>query len=163
MTDRAQKLIDTLGLEPHIEGGYFKRNYVSDTIIDYGTHKGRPIMSSIYYLLSGNDFSAFHRMDCDEMWNYYEGTTDLIIHRLTPNNQYIKVALGPDVHCFQYCVPAGDWLAVELSAKGATHYALSGCVVAPRFLEDTHEMGSAYNLQQHYPKHHELINQLTRS
>lgn len=46
-------LIRQLGLESHVEGGYFRRTYTSpwscSTHKQYGSPKERALMSSIYY------------------------------------------------------------------------------------------------------------------
>ena len=45
----AQQLIDQLRLEPHPEGGFFRRSYTASHVAG-----GRNFMSSIYYLLTAD-------------------------------------------------------------------------------------------------------------
>ncbi|MBA1331613.1 cupin, partial [Candidatus Endoriftia persephone str. Guaymas] len=48
---KKQEIIDALGLEPHLEGGYFRRSYQSAGEIQ--TPNGpRHRLTSIYYLLT---------------------------------------------------------------------------------------------------------------
>jgi uncharacterized protein len=72
MHPNAARLIQDLGLRPHPEGGYFTEAYRSDRRV-VGAAGDRSAITSIYYLLSGDDFSAFHRIRSDELWHFYEG------------------------------------------------------------------------------------------
>lgn len=44
--------------------------------------------TAIHYLLAGGDFSAFHRIRSDEVWHYYDGGSDLLIHVIYPDGTY---------------------------------------------------------------------------
>jgi hypothetical protein len=155
--NRIQEIINSYELERHPEGGFYKRFYESTTKINYPDHKNRPLMTSIHYLLTGGNYSHFHRLDADEMWNYYEGNTNLIIHVFYTSNNYEKIILGSSVKSYQFCVPAGCWFAAELESKNKNNYALSGCTVSPGFLFDTFELGKKSELIKKYPDHEFLI------
>jgi hypothetical protein len=63
--------IEKLELEKHPEGGYFREIYLSDDVVPQtglpANFRGeRSFSTSIYYLLQGSDFSAFHRIKSDE-------------------------------------------------------------------------------------------------
>jgi predicted cupin superfamily sugar epimerase len=49
------------------EGGYYKETYRSDKVITLQFEKNgeRSISTLIYYLLDGNQFSAFHKLRSD--------------------------------------------------------------------------------------------------
>lgn len=158
---RIQSIKEEYQLERHPEGGFYKRFYESATTINYGSYENRPQMTSIHYLLVGNDCSHFHRLDADEMYNYYEGNSDLMIHIFYPDNRYEKVILGQRVRRYQFCIPAGSWFASELELKGETHYALVGCTVSPGFLFDAFELGKKSELTRQYPEHEQLIAEMT--
>jgi len=71
-----EEIIKKLGLEPHPEGGYFKETYRSEEEIDEGSLSAsfngkRAVSTCIYFLLTSNDFSAFHRIQQDEIWHFY--------------------------------------------------------------------------------------------
>ena len=73
------KIIEVLGLAPHPEGGYFKETYRStDEILQDclpDDYKGnRNYSTCIYFLLTSDDFSAFHRIKQDEIWHFYDGS-----------------------------------------------------------------------------------------
>src|SRR5215467_4246205 len=77
--DSARHWIQTLRLEPHPEGGYFRQTYRSDVIVarealPSGFGGARAASTAIYFLLEGENFSAFHRLRSDELWHFYAGS-----------------------------------------------------------------------------------------
>jgi len=69
--------IERLGLNSHIEGGYFSVFYKSDNRVTV-KHVGQELVdraagSSIYFLLEKRGYSAWHRLKSDELWHYYDG------------------------------------------------------------------------------------------
>lgn len=138
-------------MEPHPEGGHYKRVYASDALAE----DGRPLMTSIYYLLECGDISALHRLKMDEQWHFYAGSP-ITIHEIAPDGTYRSTTLGID--CFQYTVQAGHYFG----ATTREGFALVGCVVVPGFHFDDFEMPSQFELLVLYPQHTELIQCLTR-
>ncbi|HET54285.1 MAG TPA: hypothetical protein ENN33_03600, partial [Ignavibacteria bacterium] len=71
---QASTLVKRLDLQPHPEGGYFKEVYRSNELIKaeglperYSSE--RCFGTSIYYMLEGEQFSAFHKLQSDETWH----------------------------------------------------------------------------------------------
>src|SRR6476620_7147711 len=96
----AQYWIDTLKLEPHPEGGYFRETYrsplaISQSALPASFAGDRSVSTAIYFLLRGEDFSAFHRIASDEMWHFYAGDP-LSVHAIDSDGQSIEITLGPD-------------------------------------------------------------------
>ena len=156
-----QSIIGYYDLKPHPEGGFYKRVYESSTIVHYRDYASRPMMTSIYYLLASADCSHFHRLDADEMWNYYEGNTNLILHIFYKDNTYQKAVLGQNSQQYQFCVPAQSWVAAELEIKNEESYALLGCTVSPGFLFETFKLAKKSELMEQYPEHKMLITKMT--
>lgn len=131
MNEQAQNLIERLALQPHPEGGHYAEVFRSPTTIS--TARGdRSALTSIYFLLNAGEHSAWHVVDSDEIWNYYEGAgIDLLTYN--PVSQVVEViAMGPLSNAgnvSQYVVPAGIWQA----ARPKGDYALCGCAVGPGF------------------------------
>ena len=75
----AQQIIEKFNLTEHPEGGYFKETYRSNEIIE-NKHLpsefigDRNFSTSIYFLLTSDKFSAFHKINQDEIWHFYIGT-----------------------------------------------------------------------------------------
>jgi predicted cupin superfamily sugar epimerase len=153
MPKHAREWIEELGLEPHPEGGWFRRVYESERL----NANGRPVLTSIYYLLESDDFSALHRLDADEQWHFYAGSP-LTIHEITSDGSYRATTLS-DEGSFQYTVPVGHLFGATVE----NGYALVGCSVAPGFSFDAFELPARDALLKDYPQHSDLIRRLTRS
>ncbi|MDA3819025.1 MAG: cupin domain-containing protein [Candidatus Delongbacteria bacterium] len=124
------------GMEAHPEGGWFYETFSPSL-----KKTKRSLCTSMMYLLEENDYSAFHRIESDELWHYYDGSVNVLLHCLTPEGEYDLKELG--VHNKQavpcVLIPANTWFAAELAHKSGT-FALSGCTVSPVFDFDDFEM-----------------------
>ena len=164
----AKRIIETLNLIPHPEGGYFKENYRSKGVIknnslDFDADGERNYSTSIYFLLNENDFSAFHKIRQDEIWHFYAGST-LLLHTINPNGNYNLIRIGNNLEngdFFQFVVPAGTWFASEVENK--TSYSFCGCTVSPGFDFRDFEMPSGKTLSKIYPEHQEIIKRLSNN
>lgn len=142
--------IETLGLAPHPEGGYFRETYRS------------AFSTAIYFLLPGDQVSALHRIKSDELWHFHAGSrlTLFVIH---PEGRLERVALGPRAdngEALQAVVPAGCWFGAVVNDLAS--YALAGCTVALPFEFDDFELGDPARLLAEYPQHRAVIERLTR-
>jgi len=158
----AQDWIKKLNLLPHPEGGYYKEVYRSEEEIVAellpGDRSGvRSVSTAIYFLLEGNDFSAFHRIKSDEIWHFYAGN-QLIIYAIDEKGLLTEHPLNLEIP--MQIIPKNNWFAAELADKNS--YALVGCTVAPGFDFDDFEMGDGGLLQLQFPQHTELIQQLVK-
>ncbi|MEM6632980.1 MAG: cupin domain-containing protein [Bacteroidota bacterium] len=159
--------INSLQLQAHPEGGYYKETYKSAEFIPQGGLPARfpgprSFSTAIYFLLQGADFSAFHRLKADEVWHFYAGTT-LRIHQISSEGEYeqkdLGILSGTSV-APQAVVHAGTWFGAEVLDK--TSYALVGCTMAPGFDFADFEMPSRAELLGLFPKYQEVILRLTR-
>jgi len=130
MHPRAQQLIEQLQLLPHPEGGYFREVFRSELQVHSAAVNGvRSATTDIYFLLSEGQFSRWHRVAHDELWNFYEGA-QLVMHQLSPDlESYKKSLLDQKVASFKQLVPGGFWQAAETTGA----YTLVGCSVSPGF------------------------------
>lgn len=167
MEKSAQYWIDHLDLSPHPEGGHYRQTYASDlTIIQSALpssfHGNRTASTAIYFLLDGNDFSAFHRIAADELWHFYAGST-LVVYVIDAEGNRHELLLGgrPEAgEVFQAVVKAGCWFASRL--KDESGFALVGCTVAPGFDFADFELATRSQLLRTYPEHRRLVESLTR-
>jgi len=153
----AQRLIAALGLRPHPEGGYFAEIYRSDTSVDIGT-RTRSVLTSIYYLLPGDTFSAFHRLQSDEIWHHYDGAA-VTIEMIDVDGRHSEVVVGT-ADRWQAAMPGGVWFAAHVADPAG--FALVGCDVAPGFDFVDFEIGTREQLQNAFPQHASLIERFTR-
>ena len=159
--------IDGLGLIAHPEGGYYRESYRSNLTIPREALSPqftgpRLVSSAIYFLIEGDNFSAFHRLRSDEMWHFYYGGP-LVVHVIDEAGHYSAIQVGSDFEMGevpQAVVKAGCWFASRL--RDPESYALVGCTVAPRFDFEDFELAKRSDLIRLYPQHRKLIEQLTR-
>jgi predicted cupin superfamily sugar epimerase len=157
-----ERLIRKLDLIPHPEGGLYRQTYRSKECVLRShadpSQKERRASTAIYYMLRQDDYSAWHRIDADELWHFYLGDP-LFIHVLNPQGELVTHILGntleqPDGD-FQVLVPAGHWFAAERT--GPRGFSLAGCTVAPGFEFGTFELADIGELQALYPRHRALL------
>ncbi|KFE68599.1 cupin domain-containing protein [Hyalangium minutum] len=155
---KVDELVRALGLEPHLEGGYFRETYRAKAQVE--TPRGvRSAGTSIYYLLRRGEFAAWHQVASDEVWHFYDGAP-LTLYLLSEQGLE-EVTLGREVsqgERLQVVVPAG----VLQAAVPRGDYTLAGCTVAPGFDFADWELPTRDTLVARYPEHAELVRQLTR-
>ena len=157
-----QSLIDKYRLQPHPEGGYYSETYRSEeTYIPACIGEERNLSTAIYFMLEMGNFSAFHRIQSDEVWHHYFGAT-IAIHVIDKQGNYERKLLGTDMEIgssFQHIVPAGAWFASEVFSNKS--FALVGCTVSFGFDFKDFEMAEL-NLIKEYPEHEAILNRLIR-
>lgn len=162
----AETIIKTLQLQPHPEGGYFKETYrsagyINEENLNSDFSGNRNYSTCIYFLLTSDTFSDFHRINQDEIWHFYKGSP-IKLHVISSAGKHTTVIIGNDFEkgeIPQYVVKAKDWFAAEVI--NANDYTLVGCTVAPGFdFKDFHLPKRNY-LVSKFPKHKALIERLT--
>ena len=152
-----QELIDLLELLPHPEGGYYKETFRSPGT----TAKGdRNLMTAIYFLLTSEDVSRFHRIIGDELWFHHSGSP-LVVHTLDENG-HTEHLLGSDLskgQVPQLMVPSGTIFGSAIVEKDS--YALVSCTVAPGFDFRDFELFKKEELLPLFPEHEAIISRLT--
>lgn len=158
MNSEAQRLIAELRLAPHPEGGYFRETFRSTGRVTTVRGSTRSALTTILFLLTGDAFSAFHRLTSDETWHFYRGDP-LTIEIIDAAGRHERRVIAAD----------GPWqAAVEAGAHFASHvenplgYALVGCDVAPGFEFSDFFLATRAVLSAAYPQHGGLIGKLTR-
>jgi len=137
---RAKQLIETLQLQPHPEGGWFREMFRSSKqVMPADGRPARDALTTIYFLLEAHQHSRWHRVQSDEVWIHLEGAPlALWISDAALRTAPAHVRLGPvDVHGMrpQHTVPAGQWQAARpiVSPQTADDYTLVSCTVGPGF------------------------------
>jgi predicted cupin superfamily sugar epimerase len=164
----ARSLIEKLGLEPHPEGGYYRETWRSRVQLPGAAlpaaYAGeRCAGTAIYYLLTPDTFSAFHRVASDEIFHFYRGDP-VELWTLASDGSGGCTTLGSEVEKGmhpQAVVPAAAWQGSRLKAGGA--YALLGTTVAPGFDFDDFEMATRDVLAAAYPDFAAIVAALTRA
>lgn len=162
----AEFWIAHLGLIAHPEGGFFAETYRSSLQLAVAAmhppaNGDRSASTAIYFLVTADRPSCFHRLKADEIWHFYAGDS-LEICCLAADGQLEIKRLGADVQqgdCLQQLVPAGTWFGARLASAG--EYALCGCTMAPGFDFEDFDLARRADLLAQFPEQTDLILQLT--
>lgn len=154
-------------MEQHPEGGWFKEVYRAEEVIPQEAlppvfSGPRNYSTSIYFLLQGEQFSGFHRIQSDEMWHFYSGSP-LIIYQIDQAGHLHEHHLGQDMDAgeqLQLVIGKNTWFASRLKEPTGSNYALVGCTVAPGFDFADFELAEAESLKQQFPNHAAIIGEL---
>jgi len=166
MIQQQNQWILNLDLKAHPEGGYYQEVYRSDEIIPKNAlherfNGERSLSTSIYYLLEGNQFSAFHKIKSDEIWHFYDGSSVRLV-LISNNGKLIELNLGINNNEDpQVIIPKNTWFAAYPLDKES--YSLVGCTVSPGFDFNDFELGDRNSLLKTFPQHEELIIRLTKN
>jgi predicted cupin superfamily sugar epimerase len=130
----ADDLIARFDLQPHPEGGWYRRLHTSGLAMPVDG-RNRPAITAIVYLLRAGELSRWHRIFSDELWHFYGGAPLQLRVADAQLREVRDLRLGPvSEHgaAPMHAVPAGYWQAARSSAA-ANGYSLMGCTVAPGF------------------------------
>lgn len=158
--ERVAFLVEKLQLIPHPEGGYYSETYRSDAFVD--TDSGRRNLSTaIYFLLTSDNVSKFHRIGNDELWFFHEGS-NLTVHTLSELGHQ-QLSLGhpstKDKAVPQHLVPANTIFGSTVDEPNS--YALVSCVVSPGFDFKDFELFSETTLLKDFPESSSIIKKMT--
>ncbi|PJJ80090.1 cupin domain-containing protein [Mucilaginibacter auburnensis] len=150
-----------LHLHPHPEGGFYKEVYRSAKQVTRNPAGGlKQALTSIYYLISGKDFSGFHKIESDEIWYFHKGIP-FHIHVIDSNGVLTTHELSDEPSGnMQVIVEAGQWFAAELTDQSG--YGLASCAVAPGFEFTEFKMAKKAEVIEQYPHHAEIFERLCR-
>jgi hypothetical protein len=128
-----ETIVQTLGMQPHPEGGHFVEVYRHAA-----EDGGRGLKTAIYFLLQAGEVSAWHKVDAVEIWHWYAGAP--LVLTISENGHDARAEyLGPELTANQRpmrIVPPHAWQTAE--SLGA--WTLVGCTVAPAFEFDGFEL-----------------------
>jgi uncharacterized protein len=138
--DGAARIVERLGLEPHPEGGWYRRTWASEVRAGGGgpDGDGRAAGSSILYLLDASGASRWHRIDASELWHHVAGAP-LELSWWRDGEPTAHATLGPDLldgESPQAVIDPGTWQ----SARTLGAWSLAACVVVPEFRFDGFEL-----------------------
>lgn len=126
------ELIEQHGLEPHPEGGFYRRVFEHPVPLD-----GRPMASSIVYLLPAGVESRWHRIDAVELWHAGSGSS-LELSMSNDGESVERHLVGFDHgESVTVAVGAGSWQ----SARSLGEWSLVTVTVIPAFRWEGLELG----------------------
>lgn len=136
-------LAESLDLNPHPEGGWFRETWRSAETVALAGHPDgtRNLATAIYFLLHPGEMSRWHVVRSDELWLWHlGGPLRLSLAGIGDvPGEPTEAVLGPAVDAGQrpqLLVPAGTW---QSARPAGTEPVLVTCVVAPGFdFQDFH-------------------------
>jgi predicted cupin superfamily sugar epimerase len=152
-----QQLINNLRLQAHPEGGYYKETYRAAQTLD---GQDRQLLTSIYFLLTAENVSKFHRIKSDELWYFHAGSP-LIVHTLSERGHeqhHLGLDLSKGQQPFLWIPKDTIFGSTILNDEG---YSLVSCAVAPGFDFRDFELFNAEQLLLTFAAHSEIIERLT--
>lgn len=180
----AANLIEFLGLEGHVEGGYFRRTFEAEDqpgvsvepsdpvepILKAGGEAGakdsgdRFSMTSIYYLLTAEGPVGHFHKNRSDIVHYFHLGDPIDYFLIHPDGSLEQVTMGPDPrkgHRLQLTVSGGIWKASRLR-PGGHGYGLISEAVTPGFDYRDMTLGTTSQLSAAFPDHVSVIAQLSR-
>lgn len=157
---RIQELVTKFNLQAHPEGGFYSETYRSDQLT---ASQDRNLVTCIYFLLTSENVSNFHRIKSDEMWFFHEGSS-LTVHTLDPQNGHLQHTVGNAIQqgqTPQLVVPKNTIFGSSVTDENS--YSFVSCVVAPGFDFNDFELFTRDVLLEEYPESESIIRQLTPS
>lgn len=157
--------IEKLGMIPHPEGGYYFSSFKSEQTMFRHDIAGvssseRKMWSSIYLLLTEDDYLAFHRVRSEEVWYYHQGSP-VKIHMISPEGELFTEVLGiniEDGEKLQVRIPRNFIMAAERVEEA---FSMFGIMVSPGFDFDDIKLYDRDELIGLFPMHKELIERLS--
>ncbi len=153
-----ETLIKTLQLQPHVEGGYFRRTFEAAhrDKIDAGLGP-RFTMTSIHYLLTAEARTGHWHLNQSDILHFFHLGSPITYYLIHPDGRLETVVMGSDPskgQRLQLAVPGGVWKASHL-AEG--EYGLISEAVAPGFEYEDMTLGQRDMLLQSFPQHKDVI------
>lgn len=161
-----QQLVKALGLEGHVEGGFFRQTFKASHRPKISTDNGlRTLMTSIFYLLTVESPIGHFHMNQSDIMHYFHTGDPITYYLLHPDGSLETIVMGPDPtqgHKMQMMVKGGVWKASKISTEGTFGYGLIGEAVAPGFEYTDMQLGKTEQLLANFPAHKALIETLSR-
>lgn len=158
-----QALIEQLGLEAHVEGGFFRRTFQADHREQVATPDGqRYTMTSIYYLLTRESPVGHWHLNRSDILHFYHLGAPVHYYLIHPDGRLETAVLGPDLAAgqqLQLVVRGGVWKASHLPEGD---YGLISEAVSPGFDYADMTLGERERLLREFPAHKNVIERFTR-
>lgn len=168
-----QIILDTLKLERHIEGGYFRRTFVSQHTNAKRSAKNnaeqRSFATSIYYLLTEQSPIGHLHANKSDIIHYFHSGSPIRYTLVNSAGELSHITMGNDIangELPQMVVAGGTWKASELvlNSKNNTHgYGLISEVVIPGFDYQDMRLANKQDLTTLWPQHQSTLQRLIKT
>lgn len=163
-TSTTEDVVEALGLEGHVEGGYYRRTYEASHRDKISTDEGdRFLMTSIFYLLAAESPVGHFHLNRSDIVHYFHLGDPIEYFLIYPDGRLETVTMGHDItrgQQLQLTVKGGVWKASRLTS-GSHGYGLISEAVSPGFDFADMTLGEASQLSEQFPQHAPLFPALT--
>ena len=162
----AAELVEHLGLDGHVEGGFFRRTYASDYTLLTEDDRERLTLSSIFYLLAAESPIGHFHLNQSDIVHYFHLGDPITYYLLNPTGELETTVMGSDVRrgqVLQLTVPGGVWKASEIPSNGSHGFGLISEAVTPGFEYDDMTLGYRDVLVAQFPQHDTLVKRLSHA
>jgi len=148
--------IERLGLEPNLEGGFYRQTFRSEHAADVPVDDGtapRPYLTTIYYLLTPASPVGHLHLNRSDITHFHHDGGPARYLLVSPDGELREIVLGPDLasgHVVSFTAPGGWWKASHLDGPEATACLISEAV-APGFDYDDHAMATVDGIAAQHP------------
>lgn len=161
----AEQIAKALGLEGHVEGGFFRRTYQADhrELLNVDGGK-RYLMTSIFYMLTKQSPVGHWHVNKSDIIHYYHLGDPVEYSLIYPDGRLETVRMGSDVFSgekLQLTVKGGVWKSSQLIDQGVG-YGLISEAVSPGFDYKDMTLGEAKKLTNLFPQHKDVINAFSK-
>ena len=141
----AKELMQKYSMEDHVENGAFVERHYEHT------GPGRAASGSIYYYVSADESTEFHRIDCDEYWCYAEGSP-LEIWQVDESGRISVSLLGVEDGCEPVVYLRSGVIFASRHPKGCADGTFLSCITVPRFTYEGFTMFTKETMLKDYPQ-----------
>ena len=157
MNSNIEKIINSLNLKALPEGGWYAETYRSEQVLG---NTERNMLTSIYFLITSENVSRFHKIKSDELWYFHQGST-LTVHTLDENGHTTnKLGLNLEDGEKPYLLVKANTIFGS-SIDSENGYALVSCAVAPGFDFRDFQLFTKEDLLKDFPENEDIIARLT--
>lgn len=144
-------ILQYLQLQPHMEGGYFRRTYCNENTATLADGATRAWMSSIFYLLTDDSPIGYFHRNRSDILHFWQGGASLTYYLIAADGCYRETVLGPNLAAgeqLQLLVSGNTWKATRLNGG---EFGLLSEAVTPGFDYSDMQLASAGQLRAAYP------------
>lgn len=172
--EHVQTIIDTLKLEKHIEGGYYRRTFsaqhsiIENNLAQNNTQKNQPrcIATSIYYLLTAQSPIGHLHLNTSDIIHYFHSGNPIRYTLINSAGELNHITMGNNIangEQPQMIVAGGTWKASELiidNNQDTLAYGLISEAVVPGFDYKDMRLATLQDLATQWPQHQHTLQRL---
>jgi len=144
------------------EGGYFVELFGSQDVLKKDVLPARfsgdrQMYGFIYYMITQDTFSNWHKLKCDEFWQWAAGDVAEQL-QIYPDGTLKRIIIGPGFmngEKFVSLIPNGVWQSTRIYKPGK--FVFFGITTSPRFDYSDWDNATQQQMISNFPQHKQAI------